>query len=260
MLVYKDDFVTVYHAEWQAVDIPTINHVLTDPPYGNSTHDKAVTLKKSERSVRPHKNKRGNYDLIDKGGITAFSSITYDDFESMVSTIGALCQRWFIMTCERKYSRRLEDACDNPSFPLGFIRECVYIKPNGAPQVSGDRPAQGWESLPVLHRKNNGRLRWNSGGKRGVYIHNKPHAPKHPTEKPLSLYLELLADFTNPGDLILDPFGGSGKVAMACKIMQRRCIIIERDKKYADLIVQNVKETQAMPLSLLPEPIQEVMI
>jgi len=107
-------------------------------------------------------------------------------------------------------------------------------------------------------------MRWNGGGKRGlyreVYEHNKPNLAKHPTEKPLSLYLELLADFTNPGDLILDPFGGSGKVAMACKIMQRRCITIERDATYAALIVRNVQATQAMPLSLLPEPIQEVMV
>lgn len=259
MKVYQDDFVTVYHAEWQAVDIPVFDHALTDPPYGDSTHDKALTLRSAGSTGELGKAKGGNRrDVARK--LVQFDSIGYDDFESMVSTLGALCQHWFIMTCERKYSRRLEDACDSPSFPLSFIRECIYIKPNGMPQVSGDRPAQPCEYLPVLHRKGNGRLRWNSGGKRGVYTHNKPHAPKHPTEKPLSLYLELLADFTNPGDLILDPFGGSGKVAMACKIMQRRCIIIERDKKYVDLIVRNVKETQAMPLSLLPEPIQEVMI
>ena len=54
------------------------------------------------------------------------------------------------------------------------------------------------------------------------------HAP-HPTQKPLALVENLILQYSNPGDLILDPFAGSGTTALAARNTARRCIAIERD-------------------------------
>ena len=56
----------------------------------------------------------------------------------------------------------------------------------------------------------------------------------HPTQKPEALLARILAAATKPGDLVLDPFLGSGTSAAVAKRWGRRWIGIERDGAYAD--------------------------
>ena len=110
----------------------------------------------------------------------------------------------------------------------------VWVKPDSSPQFSGDKPAVNFEMM-VLAWCGRGRSQWNGGGKRGTYQHNvngRGRDGRHPTEKPISLMLELLSDFTNPQDTILDPFMGSGSVGVACLATGRSYIGIERDPEY----------------------------
>jgi site-specific DNA-methyltransferase (adenine-specific) len=46
----------------------------------------------------------------------------------------------------------------------------------------------------------------------------------HPTQKPLALMRALVADFSDEGERILDPFAGSGSTAVACKELGRRFV------------------------------------
>lgn len=55
----------------------------------------------------------------------------------------------------------------------------------------------------------------------------------HPTVKPHDLMRWLVRLATRPGDLILDPFGGSGATGWAARVEERRAILIERDPDYA---------------------------
>jgi modification methylase len=57
----------------------------------------------------------------------------------------------------------------------------------------------------------------------------------HPTMKPASLMMELLSLFTDPDDIILDPFCGSGTTGVAAIRLGRRFIGIEREPKWAEL-------------------------
>lgn len=56
----------------------------------------------------------------------------------------------------------------------------------------------------------------------------------HPTPKPLELIANQLLLTTMPLDVIADPFGGSGAVLIACEKLNRRCLYIDRDQKWAD--------------------------
>jgi site-specific DNA-methyltransferase (adenine-specific) len=58
---------------------------------------------------------------------------------------------------------------------------------------------------------------------------------KHPTQKPVALVERCLLASTNPGDLVLDPFLGSGTTAVACIRLNRRCVGIEMDLRYLDI-------------------------
>ena len=56
----------------------------------------------------------------------------------------------------------------------------------------------------------------------------------HPNEKPIELIKSILDDCSYQGNIILDPFGGSFVTAEAAKVMKRRFVICEREKKYYD--------------------------
>jgi hypothetical protein len=58
----------------------------------------------------------------------------------------------------------------------------------------------------------------------------------HPTVKPVGLMAWLVRLVTPPGGTVLDPFGGSGTTAEACIVEGFRCVLVEKDPAYAELI------------------------
>lgn len=66
---------------------------------------------------------------------------------------------------------------------------------------------------------------------------------KHPTIKPVKLMEVIIHHISKEGDLVIDPFGGSGSTAIACHKLGRRCIIIEKDKDYFDLMCDQLNKT-----------------
>lgn len=60
----------------------------------------------------------------------------------------------------------------------------------------------------------------------------------HPTQKPVGMLADILKDFSEENDSILDCFGGSGSTLIACEQLKRRCFICELDENYCDVIIQ----------------------
>ena len=58
----------------------------------------------------------------------------------------------------------------------------------------------------------------------------------HPTVKPTNLIMFLIQTFSKKGQIVLDPFLGSGTTALACKYTHRSCIGFEIDQEYFDII------------------------
>lgn len=72
-----------------------------------------------------------------------------------------------------------------------------------------------------------------------VIREDKPHRSDiHPTMKPLKLLARLILNSSKKGDIIIDPFGGSGSTLMTCEQIDRIARTIEFDPKYADAIVK----------------------
>jgi DNA modification methylase len=67
----------------------------------------------------------------------------------------------------------------------------------------------------------------------------------HPTQKPVQLFEWLLNRETNPNDLILDCFSGSGTTAIACHNLKRRFICIEKDYDYWKASCERLEEHQS---------------
>lgn len=60
----------------------------------------------------------------------------------------------------------------------------------------------------------------------------------HPTQKPLELAERAMRNSTRPGDLVLDPYLGSGSTLIAAEKIGRRCVGIELDPRYVDAVVR----------------------
>ena len=67
---------------------------------------------------------------------------------------------------------------------------------------------------------------------------------EHPTQKPEKLLAKLILASTNEGDLVLDPFLGSGTTAVVCKKLSRKCIGIEQDKGYCLVALKRLESAK----------------
>lgn len=70
---------------------------------------------------------------------------------------------------------------------------------------------------------------------------------KHPTQKPLRLLDRIIRASTMPGDLILDPFVGSGTTAVSALVNGRRCVGIEVDEEYLQVAALRLAQVGIQP-------------
>ena len=227
---YDRDGITIYHGDCREIlpQIGAVDHVITDPPYDEATHSGART------NARGKSGKIGQR-LLSGGSERKFAPVDLNMIKALFTAANAA--RWTIATLAYQHTARLEQ--DAP-YGLRFVRFGIWVKPDGMPQISGDRPAMGWESVAILHHAEN-KMRWNGGGSRAVWTHNVARG-HHPTQKPLGLLLDLIQQFTDPGDLILDPFMGSGTTLRAAKDLGRRAIGIEAEERYCEIAVKRLAQ------------------
>ena len=72
-----------------------------------------------------------------------------------------------------------------------------------------------------------------------------PENTDHPTQKPEKLLAKIILASTNSGDLILDPFAGSGTTAVAAKKLGRSFIAIESDEQYCLLAQKRLEMAES---------------
>ena len=218
----------------------SVDHVITDPPYEAEAHTK------QRRSLKDATQRRG---AVNSGavryadGALPFPAITNDERALVGRDVARVAQRWAVLFCQIEAVGDWRECLVTGG--LEWVRGGVWRKPDGMPQFTGDRPGQGFECVAIAHPK--GRKRWNGGGRHAVWTHGLSHGHggggrnEHPTQKPLPLMLELLSDFTDPDELILDPFAGSGTTGVAALRLGRRVILIEREQKWADLCRERLR-------------------
>lgn len=214
---YTDEFVTIYHGDNRDVlpHLPVADVCITDPPYAEQTHTGART--------------NINMPLID------FDAITMDDVYTLFALLRV--KRWYVATMDWRHIAHLEQA---PPMGWRFVRFGIWDKPNGAPQFTGDRPAAGWEGIAILHTLG-GRMQWNGGGHRAVYRYNKING-EHKTEKPLAFAEKLVTQYSNAGELIIDPYCGTGTTLDAARRLGRRAIGIEMDERWCEAAAKRVAQ------------------
>lgn len=79
---------------------------------------------------------------------------------------------------------------------------------------------------------------WTCPGQNGFARGRERDLADHPTVKPVQLLADAILDVTRPGDVVLDPFGGSGSTLLAAERTGRRARLIEMDPRYVDVILR----------------------
>lgn len=214
-------------------------HVLTDPPYEAIMH-----ASKSKR--RPGLRRDGGGDLRSLD-FEAIDDIRDRSARLMIEN----CDGWLGLFSTPEGVAPWRDAIEAAGAKYKLAG--VWVKPDAAPKFNGQGPAAGAEMI-VFAWCGGGFSRWNAGGARGVWTFptNPPDRDgAHPTEKPVRLMMKLILDFTAPGDLILDPFAGSGSTGVAALKTGRRFVGIERDEKYFGAAIRRLSAAVDDPVDPL---------
>jgi site-specific DNA-methyltransferase (adenine-specific) len=229
-----------------------VNHVISDPPYEQIMHDAKTASARRVRTDGHGELKALTFDAID------------DMRQEIADHVASISRGWALLFCAPEGVGRWADAIN--SSKAKYKRACVWIKPDSTPQLNGQGPAMGAENF-IAAWCGDGFARWNAGGKRGVYTYLTNPSDRHgghPTEKPWRLMAALLKDFTNSGEIILDPFMGSGTTGVSCVKTDRKFIGIERDETYFDIACERIRKAYAQLDMFIappaPKPIQEVLV
>lgn len=213
---YERDGITIFHADCRdilpLIEPVTIDLVLTDPPYGVSFDTDFTRFTGGvSASTGTHAPVHGDTDPFDPSPIIN----TFD----RVILFGA-----------NAFSDRL---------PAGTWIVWDKRSPQGAKNVMSD-----------------GEVAWLNHG-HGVYIHShtwdgfnrasERQTAYHPTQKPVALMRWIIERWSKPGDMILDPYMGSGPVARACADAGRRYIGIELEEKYCEIAARRLQQ-QVLPM------------
>lgn len=225
-------------------NLAPVDHIITDPPYEEEAH---TPMRRTNKSIKQKKN-----DVID------FPPITERERSAITFWSKQLCQGWALYFCQVEATSKWKQSI----IEVGgkYKRSMVWIKPDSSPQFNGQGPVQGYECISVSWL-GEGKSIWNAGGKRGVYTHNcnSNRVIDHSTEKPLPLMKELISDFTQVGDLVLDMYMGGGTTGVGCVELGRKFIGVEIVEKDFDMSCERISQAERQGDLFRPKAIQEAL-
>lgn len=143
---------------------------------------------------------------------------------------------------------------------LGFkiLNDIIWEKPNPPPNLAcryfthsteivlwaaKSEKSKHYYDYPLMKETNGGKQMKNVWRFTAPGAQEKTHG-KHPTQKPVALLQRLILASTKPGDLILDPFSGSGTTGVAAILNDRKYTGIEMDKEYVSLSEKRIKAVE----------------
>lgn len=132
---------------------------------------------------------------------------------------------------------------------LDLLNLCVWVKPVGGMGslyrsrhelvfVFRNGKASHQNNVLLGSRGRNRTNVWEYPGIVGSGSRGRKQLEMHPTVKPVPLVADALRDTSRRGDIVFDPFAGSGTTLIACERTGRRARLIEIDRRYCDLIIR----------------------
>jgi DNA modification methylase len=220
---YVDEAVCLIQGDCRDV-LPTlaqVDHVITDPPYSERTHAGHAA------GATPGRDGAARQDL-------GYSAWTIPDVATVVPMLCEAASGWVVVFTDHTLAVpiQMEMTCAGR---YAFAPLPWYV-PGRSVRLMGDGPSS-WTDWIVASRTKK-QAKW--GTLPGGYTQAGAHF--HMGGKPEALMCALVADYSRPGDTILDPFAGSGTTLVAAKRLGRKAIGIELNPAYCDVIVQRLRQ------------------
>lgn len=211
--IYDDGVVTLYHGDAYKL-LPLVEKpdlLLTDPPYELTATGGGMGAKRKYLSDIAGK--------IDEG----FEIGILDAFPN-----------WCVF-CGKQQLIELLAAAKDRRWAL-----VTWNKPNPTPLTNANYLP---DTEYIVHAFQSGRLFGEYRDKARFIVHPvEKNDFGHPTVKPMAVMSKMINLGSQPGETILDPFAGSGTTLVAAKLLGRRAIGIEREKKYCEIAIQRLAQ------------------
>ncbi len=236
----------------------SVNLVFADPPYN---------LQLSQELWRPNQTR---VDAVDDGWDKFASFEEYDEFtrawlsacHRVLKDTGTL---WAIGSYHNifRIGKILQD------LDYWILNDVVWIKDNPMPNFRGVRFTNAHETLLWAQKTKGAKYTFNhhamkalnddlqmrsdwylplATGKERLKVNGRK---AHATQKPEALLYRVLLASTNPGDVVLDPFFGTGTTGAVAKKLGRRFIGIERDPEYIRIATERIAAVEPAPAEAL---------
>jgi site-specific DNA-methyltransferase (adenine-specific) len=206
---------------WQdaLADVTTCDAVICDPPY----------------SARTHEGQRTGSSL--RMPTISYDGITSDDAHAFAAHWAPIARRWAVLCCDHMAFRWHEAAWEAQGWLV--FAPVIMLRKNPIPRLSGDGPCLAAEFI-MVGRPRRRMEKADMGSRSGAYeveIGNETRSENGNGRsvagvKPLGLMRAIVRDYSRPGDLIVDPFCGSGTTALAAAMEGRRCITSEEKPEH----------------------------
>lgn len=225
-------------------EIPTgiVPMIWTDPPYGHANMDGDLASSRvgvdgaRQAAAEPIANDRPeDYEPLIRGFLSESARIMRPDS----CCCCCCCGGGGPSPTFARLSSWMDEA-------LSFFHAVVWDK-SGAGNGLGWRYRRNYEFVMVAHRRG-GKLAWNSSSPAVPNIARvaPPRDRSHPNQKPIELVRWFIDNHTEPGDLVLDPFAGSGTTGVAAVQAGREFLGFELDPKWASLANERIAVARPM--------------
>jgi site-specific DNA-methyltransferase (adenine-specific) len=204
--------------------IENIDVTITDPPYDEKTH----------KGARSFNNKKEAY-------LTSYNYFNEEKTIRFTQLLKEKTKRWIIMTISFRQISQIEN--NN----IELIRMGVWIKPNAAPQFTGDRPGVGFETIAILYGYQKGFKKWNGGGKHAVWNYPIVKDTRLEGQKPIKLIKSFVDLFSTDEETICDPCMGSGTTGVVCARTNRKFIGVESTEKHFNISCERIAKANLEP-------------
>lgn len=250
---YQDDAVTIYHGDCRKIlptlESETVDLVMTSPPY-NAGKDYGIAndrlnlsdywnimsevAHQSYACARPGAFANWNVPMWSGSRPKVFMP---HDFISQLGNAQWVFKDW--ITWVKGSEGGVETGSTGwgnypttPAIRSGIEPILIFRKDGGTPRDIDDISWQEWVKFTV-----------------GVWHFNGERASDHPAPFPLKLPMRLAKLYSARGELILDPFMGSGTTLRAAKDLGRKAIGIEIEEKYCEIAAKRMSQS-VMDLAL----------
>ena len=204
------------------VDGRVVDLILTDPPYNVAYEGKTKDKLKIQN------------DHQSTDDFTAFLEAAFKNMDEWLKP-GGVVYIWHADTMRKAFLNAIEQT------DLSVREVLVWVKNT---MVLG-RQDYHWQHEPCLYGWKEGAAHYfiDDRTQTTVMQYDKPaKSIEHPTMKPVELIAKQIQNSSRKNELVLDPFGGSGTTLIACEHLKRKCLTMELDPKYCDVIVKRWEE------------------